>query len=242
MKNHTVNLNYSLIAVADGDGDDQSLIDPAATSTAKTSVFFRDLESRLIHEIEHCDFIVGCVAWLTKDSIIAALAKVPYGVSIIVQKEDFLRPDLNNNLPSLAAQLRRHYESLRCQFHRYEIPGMVGRLSICGDCNLEPIRCVGNHNAAKWPAFPRMHHKFLVFCSVPRYSNGTGQSKIVPLRVWTGSFNLTKNSANSLENAVLINSHVLARSYFEEWQQIAALSEQLDWTSEWTAPEWRIGT
>jgi hypothetical protein len=29
------------------------------------------------------------VAWLTKPSIIAALAKVPYGVSIIVQKKIF---------------------------------------------------------------------------------------------------------------------------------------------------------
>jgi phosphatidylserine/phosphatidylglycerophosphate/cardiolipin synthase-like enzyme len=119
---------------------------------------------------------------------------------------------------------------------------MVGSLSVSGDCNLEAIRCVGNHNSAKKPAFPRMHHKFLVFCSASRSSNRRGQSQILPLRVWTGSFNLTENSTNSLENAVLVNSHLLAKAYFEEWQQIAALSEQLDWTSDWMTPEWRIGT
>jgi hypothetical protein len=242
MENPAINLNNSFISVADGDGDNEQLTDSAATATAKTSVFFKDLEPRLIHQIGQSDFVVGCVAWLTNARIIAALAKVPYGVSIIVQKEDFLRPDLNSERTSFARKLRSLYQSLGCGFHRYEIPGIVGNLSVGGDCKLEAIRCVGNHNSTRSPAFPRMHHKFLVFCSVPRYSKGEGRSQIIPLRVWTGSFNFTENSANSLENAVLINSRVLSKGYFEEWQQVAALSEPLDWTSNWMEPEWRIGT
>jgi hypothetical protein len=242
VENPAINLNNSFISVASADGEDQRLTDPAATATAKTSVFFRDLEPRLIHEIRQSEFVAGCVAWLTNARIIAALARVPYGVLIIVQKEDFLRPDLNSDRPSLARRLRRLYQSLGCRFHRYEIPGIVGNLSVGGDCNLEAIRCVGNHNSARSPAFPRMHHKFLVFCAVARYSNGQRQSQIIPLRVWTGSFNFTDNSANSLENVLLINSRVLSKAYFEEWQQVTALSEQLDWTSDWMEPEWRIGT
>jgi hypothetical protein len=37
--------------------------------------------------------VIGCIAWLTNTKIIQALRKVDQGVQIIVQKEDFLRPD-----------------------------------------------------------------------------------------------------------------------------------------------------
>jgi phosphatidylserine/phosphatidylglycerophosphate/cardiolipin synthase-like enzyme len=66
--------------------------------------------------------------------------------------------------------------------------------------------------------------------------------QIIPERVWTGSFNLTDNSANSLENAVVLESRSLAQAYFHEWAQVVAISEQLDWTSDWIEPEWRIGS
>jgi len=33
-----------------------------------------------------------------------------------------------------------------------------------------------------------------------------------------------------------------ALAYYREWAHVLALSEPLDWTSEWCAPEWRIGT
>jgi hypothetical protein len=40
--------------------------------------------------------IFGCVAWLTLIPILKALSKCD-NVQIIVQKEDFLRPDLDQN-------------------------------------------------------------------------------------------------------------------------------------------------
>jgi phosphatidylserine/phosphatidylglycerophosphate/cardiolipin synthase-like enzyme len=60
--------------------------------------------------------------------------------------------------------------------------------------------------------------------------------------VWTGSFNLTFNAQQSLENAVLLREPALVEAYFHEFGQIMAISEQLDWESDWVEPEHRIGT
>jgi len=60
--------------------------------------------------------------------------------------------------------------------------------------------------------------------------------------VWTGSYNISKTAAKSLENVVIIHDKMVAEMYFNEWSQITALSEPLDWESEWCDPEWRIGT
>src|SRR2546422_11554601 len=59
----------------------------------RTSVFFKQIEKHLLDHIEQYKIIVGCVAWLTNDRILKALAKKE-GISLVIQKEDFLRPDL----------------------------------------------------------------------------------------------------------------------------------------------------
>ena len=118
-------------------------------------------------------------------------------------------------------------------------------LSVAGDPTLAPIRCVGNHNRDRVPAFPRMHNKFLVFCKIEISEEKLYDPEPYPIvasRVWTGSFNLTDTATRSFENAVLISSDVIARAYFDEWAQILAISEPLDWTSDWIEPEWRVGT
>jgi hypothetical protein len=60
--------------------------------------------------------------------------------------------------------------------------------------------------------------------------------------VWTGSFNFTETATASLENAVILREPRLIEAYLREFCQVAALSEPLDWSSAWLAPEWRIGT
>lgn len=62
----------------------------------------------------------------------------------------------------------------------------------------------------------------------------------MPSAVWTGSFNFTQNSELSLENALYITDPEIVAAYFEEYGQIAAISEPLDWESKWIAPEWLI--
>lgn len=52
---------------------------------------FEDIEGRLVEFIHESTAIVGCVAWLTSVPVLRALQGRP--VNLIVQKEDFLRPD-----------------------------------------------------------------------------------------------------------------------------------------------------
>lgn len=225
----------------DNDGNfDDNLKDNSIHSEAGVTVYFRNLENSLIKHIENSDAVFGAVAWLTNDAILEALSKLS-AVSIIVQKEDFLRPDTGGK-SDWKKYLRGKYSKLQCYLGRYSFPNILGRMSICSDPTLDPIRCVGNHNRDKKPAFPRMHNKFLVFAKVVASGDDFEADRIEPYAVWTGSFNLTKNATNSLENALYITDPMIVKAYFDEYAQIAAISEPLDWTSDWAVPEWRIGT
>jgi hypothetical protein len=242
----------------------------------------------LVEKISIAQLIVGCVAWFTHTEIIAALAKKE--VSIIVQKEDWLRPDFDEGVEEkkrYAVRLRESYRKLRCGPDRWDygflpVGGHLGSMSTNGDTSIAPVRCCGISRRGDY--YGRMHHKFLVFCWRVTYKyvycnqdreieeeayassadeleefesqweNGdeciqeevataeTDYYRIKPYAVWTGSFNFTRNSENSFENAVYIEDSGIAFSYMQEWAQIAAISEPLDWTSEWVQPEWRIGT
>jgi len=46
----------------------------------------------------------------------------------------------------------------------------------------------------------------------------------------------------SLENALYITDETIARAYYREYGQIYAISEPLDWESDWCFPTYRIGT
>jgi hypothetical protein len=127
-----VNLN-ELTIPDDGRRDGwRKLADNSSTSAdGSVAVHFRDLERHLIGHIRHARMVVGCVAWLTSDTILRALAGVPGGVSIVVQKEDFLRPDIDCRA-SWKADLRRLYDGLKRPPERHLLGGLVGSLSVCG--------------------------------------------------------------------------------------------------------------
>ena len=222
---------------SDGNYPSVSNRDNSTTSAdGQVQVFFRGLSSALISEIQRADAVFGCVAWLTDFNILDSLKGKD--VAIVVQKEDFLRPDLGAG-SDWKMRLRAKYEALSCGLMRFAFSNMIGSLSTCGDPTIEPIRCVGNYNSEKTPAFPRMHNKFLVFAKVEDQSS---MSVPVPFAVWTGSFNFTLNAQHSLENAVILRDPKLVEAYFNEFGQIMAISENLNWHSEWIEPEHRIGT
>jgi hypothetical protein len=177
------------------------------------------------------------VAWLTSPCILEALA-TRKAVSIVVQKEDFLRPDITA-MPEWKAQLHALYENLKFPFQRFQVDSLMG-LSFGGDPTVQAIRCVGNRNSDKTRVKPHSHHKFIVGC----IDTDEGEEGIIlhPVAVWTGSFNFSKNAVNSFENAVVLTNRVIAEAFYGEWAQVIALSEPLDWESEWCAPEWRIGS
>ena len=203
---------------------------------------FKNLEPRLINTIKQFEkgAIFGCIAWLTSVPILKALAKCNI-VQIVVQKEDFLRPDIGaGDSSKWKAELQKLYGGLKCNRKRHQFREPMGNLSVCGDPTVDAVRCVGNHNADKHSAFPRAHHKFLVFCNIDNKEN------YFPVALWTGSFNLTKNATHSFENVLYLTDkkgdNEIINAYLNEHHQIFALSENLNWENQWTTPEFRIGT
>lgn len=227
------NLNQLGVPV---DHDHEPQRNNSMSAIAPLEVIFRDHQARLVQEIARYPVVIGCVAWLTDTVVLAALAKCLH-VSIIVQKEDFLRPDLVK-MRTLA--LRRLYDALPAPLMRYSLPGGVSGLNYAGDASIAAIRCVGHHNSEKKSAWPRMHNKFLVFCDMD--PAGDGHEDVVPRKVWTGSYNISANAAASWENAVMIDSPEVAEAYAREYGQIMTFSETLDWKNPWVEPEYRIGS
>lgn len=219
--------------------------DPSVTS-CNTRAIFRDHARVLKEEIMKSQLVLGCVAWFTHEDILAALRTPEFGAAIVVQKEDFLRCDrTTSNKLAWERNLRKLYKSLHCGVERYSLPGVVNGLSYCSDPSVDPVRCVGNHNAAQLSAAPRMHNKFSVFCNVVEQFDEQGEGSwyvIKPYAVWTGSMNWSHNASRSFENAMLIYDTKIANAYAEEFGNIFALSEPLDWTSQWVAPQYRIGS
>jgi hypothetical protein len=217
-------------------------------------VYFRNLEARLIDHIQEADVVFGCVAWLTSEPILKSLA-LKSSVSIIVQKEDFLRPDDSfENSKTWKNKLHKLYSNLQCKDARmgfYPDPNsnikktIIPKLStLANPITLDPLRCVGNYNKEEKQISPRMHNKFLIFARhVDEYDETIGMTLTwhEPYAVWTGSFNLSKTADRSLENAIYTTKSKIVEAYYLEFGQIMALSEPLDWTSEWCSPQWRIG-
>lgn len=222
----------------------------------------------LRHFIWQADAIVGCVAWLTDPDVLAELARKE-SVSIVVQKEDFLRPDAQSG-GGWKRDLRRRYDALPGGLHLTDETFMGGithdRGWTHGDPEIRPVRCCGlarNSQLAK----PNMHHKFMVALKRSTCPDPPGSRPLYYAEsVFTGSFNPTKNGSRSLENAVIIRGgmdihrlgHPDARSaegradwerirtacvpyaFLVEWEHVLALSEPLDWTQDWIAPEWSL--
>lgn len=236
MKHQSIfDLNY---VCPRSDDNVPSVVNNNTSSTdGQVQVYFRDLSNALISEIKKADVVLGCVAWLTDFLIIDALREKD--VAIVVQKEDFLRPDLGAS-SDWKKHLHARYETLSCNITRYSFNNIIGSLSVACDPTIQPIRCVGNYNRDKAPAFPRMHNKFMLFAKLKKEEDYF--DIVVPYAVWTGSFNMTWNAQKSLENAILLRDPVLVNAYFQEFGQIFAISEQLDWSSDWIEPELRIGT
>lgn len=239
-----VDLNAITIP-ADGPGGTTYRQQSDNSADGAHAVYFKDLRGRLIEHIQEADYVFGCVAWLTDPEILAALSEKK-GVCILIQKEDFLRPDTNSAGPAFKREILEAYGKLHCSIERFWLPGLGGSLSTACDPGLPPVRVVGVKNTGR--ATPRMHHKFAVFARLREtpdsdtWSELAGDLPCWPYEVWTGSFNWTRNAARSLENAIVLRHPKIVRAYFREWMQVLALSEPLDWSSEYIDPEWRIGT
>ncbi len=243
-----MDLARTLIDNQDSKDESDRSFRPENTDIGLLRCIFRDQEAELIKQISRYSSMVGCVAWLTSFPILEAMQGKR--VSIVVQKEDFLRPDIGRTSQDRwKRELRRRYNALTSGAN--EISSWCGWGSIIeragsvgwGDC--DAVRCIGLYNREKKSAMPRMHHKFLVFgeWSEPRSdSEEYVHSQFIPQAVWTGSFNFTKNAGLSLENAMVIHDEQVAELYHREFQHIFLLSEPPDWEHDWVSPEYYIGS
>lgn len=213
--------------------------------TTKAAAYFKNLESNLIKHIKTADAVVGCVAWLTSDAVLEALAE-KNAASIIIQKEDFLRPDLDSSFGCWKTKLRARYDSIKPistpnndfsgwfeTANTNEVTGFGSPFASVG------IRCVGHHRGSEVTQ-PRMHHKFLVFLrhvDPKDICEEEDSWPYAPFAVWTGSFNVTKNGSASLENALYLEDSAIAAAFCKEWAQLVEISEPLDWENEYATPE-----
>lgn len=202
------------------------------------SIVLANHERHAVEFINSYPIIAGCVAWLTNEAVLDALASRSH-VGIIVQKEDFLRPDFRPG-PGWESRLRARYAALRGRpAVSWGVP-----LSYCGPGSAEehPVRCMGLHDPdAKRKALPRMHHKFLIGCE-PGAADDDYYVTPIPMAIWTGSVNLTYNATLSRENALIVRRPQVAAQFMLEFQELLGLSEPLDWQSRWVEPEFRYGS
>ena len=222
-------------------------------------VIFRNHRHRLlelIFEARREGWVCGgAVAWFTDRLILNALATIP--TSVIVQKEDFLRPDPEEaGRESWEGRLRRLYDAIARSddngivgdhFQRHNLPCPLGDVSYCDTPDIAGVRCFGvrNDRGNTLNRPPLMHQKFLAFVEFTPKKDRSGAISEVSWEgraLWTGTCNLSSLSTRSRESAYIIRDPVIVNAHFNEWAQIAALSEPLDWASEWVDPEWRLGS
>ena len=172
--------------------------------------------------------VIGAVAWITDLDILEALSRRQ--TLLVIQKEDFLRPDMESRLSNEAKQrLHTAYSQLKPFDGTKVSVGPFFQFQNDIYQHLNPIQCFGFYSEKEMFRTPRMHNKFLVFL----YKK---EKLYYPQKVWTGSLNLTQLSMHSLENAVLISDENIAAAYAEEAQNIYLNSEELNWKNNWINP------
>jgi hypothetical protein len=201
------NLN-EIIPSNDGDSREAFLFS-TANSSGTMEVYFEDIEDVIISKINKYSVIFGCVAWLTSEKILKALANKR--CLIIVQEEDFLRPD--TNFSGEKNKWKEHLLGLYSELdgsHFY-----LGGLGI-SQYNIEVpsgIRRLGYINKYKVAAFPRMHNKFIIGLNYIEGDPDEICEYYDACEVITGSYNYTENSRQSLENIVCIKDSQIVSAY-----------------------------
>lgn len=196
-------------------------------TTGLVCPYFDKLEEHLIGYIEKASYIIGCVAWLTNNNIINALEDKK-GIKIIINKEEYISSKMESGQKFYYKCLRGKYNDLPDLFHLN-----------CNCCQNQMIQCSkfmdlfgqvsideNNQNGAILTCgivnnLSKMHHKFLVFFD----------ENMHPVGVWTGSYNLSKTSNFSLENALYISDQKVIMEYIKEFMAIFPYSESYNWNS-----------
>lgn len=171
--------------------------------------YFQNLNQILIAHILEAEYIYGCVAWLTHVDIIRALKQKK--CCIVINQENWNTPFRSKNVRDYAELTPIPLEYIQ-QLDRRLTPTKPGYVS-------PAIRSIGtpsgDPSSDPNQSNQMMHHKFLIMES--RGMCG----------VWTGSFNMTHNATNSLENAIFCTDEHVVQEYKKEFVQMYKLSGEL---------------
>jgi phosphatidylserine/phosphatidylglycerophosphate/cardiolipin synthase-like enzyme len=121
------------------------------------------------------------------------------GVKIILNKEKFVNEK--------KADANKFYSNVRIKYAR------------CKDyvhdhCSKGAFLTFGEVDSES-----RMHHKFLIFMDADQK----------PWGIWTGSYNLSRHSEHSIENAVLIRDKKIIQDYLEEFNFLLPYTDPVNW-------------
>jgi hypothetical protein len=226
------------------------------SKSGDVEILFRDIKTRLIHELNNLPknhVVFGCVAWFTDFEILKALKGKSYG--FVLQKEEFLRPDkvfsTNKSHLSWNKWLRKLYDEAPNQtiqhesLLRFKFSSVLDELWWYNCKKFGEFRCIGYipENKNEKSSIPRMHNKFLIFAEMNN-DEDSPKAGLFPYKVWTGSYNMSGNASNSLENIVIMTDEKVVQYYCQEWANLYVNSEKLDWESEYFYPDedFRIGS
>jgi hypothetical protein len=178
---------------------------------------FGDKRSALLAWIEAQECIVGCVAWLSDPQILMALNRTNLS-EVVMQRESYLHR-YGTMAPGSQTSIAALYQATHSYApHTYE-PGPRVR-----------YRLIGSANHGKRPV---MHHKFLVGCRLVlcTYPHGGPALKLVPLSVWYGSWNMTRNAQND-DSALILYGLTVSQPFYQEWHRLWSESEPITGVSE----------
>lgn len=181
-------------------------------SGTDTVAHFGELKEPCLRFIEESQIVVGCVAWITDPDIMKALSG--RFVALVVQKENWWKKG-----DARGMKLAEGYSNLTGGLPASSFPPP---LKSFGEVGLAPIACMGGTGGGNGYGNPLMHHKFIIRCKAVK-------GKLVPVAVWTGSFNFSTNANSSFENAVEIHDPAIAQAYLDEFSIVASLSEKMNW-------------
>jgi hypothetical protein len=212
-------------------------------------IFFENIHGHLLKTMdsfyekygkEHV-YLLGCVAWLSDNQIIAKMKECA-GCIIIINDEKYSTKARSTTLQNLLQlpRITTHFREL-FQFSPNKImqtydnkedtiislePSERGNLGKFG-----PILTLGSRpltspetsmrenssssmteHSSLFQGGPILHSKYLIFCVW--YGK---DHEFVPAAVWTGSINLTTKSRQNQENALLLRSIPVAKAFYEDF-------------------------
>lgn len=168
-------------------------------------VYFNDIASVLVAHILEAEYVYGCVAWLSHVDVLTALKQKKS--LIVVQQEDWKSPARSKAFQSYSELTPIPFEYLNL---------LDPKLNRTKATYASPaVRAIGSPEGSA-NSHPRMHHKFLIL----EKSNGIRG-------VWSGSFNMTHNATNSLENAMFVTDEHVVKAYQEEFMNLFRISGEL---------------